>query len=101
MRATTGKRRGPDLRRRAAADRLEVRHTSPAGEDGQEWPPGYYVFVWKAGVHFRALLVRFLRRQDAERARQGLLSAGLITMGRIRQEHPQTVMRIMCENLQW
>lgn len=86
---------------------LEVRFTSPAGDDGSIWALGWYVFVWnyntkvKTQRSYKAILVRFRRRIDAEIARQSLLLHGLVTLKKLRRESPLNVLRIMCEDLQW
>lgn len=83
-------------------DKLDIRFESPKGEKGEDyWPLGWYIFVRQHTTHFRAILVRFGRRQDAEMARKCLMAADLITFKRLRDEPPLNVLRIMCENLQW
>lgn len=106
---------------------LEVRFTSPRGEDGAEWALGWYVFAYSHGdlrkettleiadfkkgktkvirdstkPDFRAILLRFRRKLDADIARKSLLAHGLVTYRRLRKEPPMDVLRIMTENLQW
>ena len=84
---------------------IEVRFCSPLGEDGQAWALGWYVFIHKTSElhtnNFRAILLRFRRKKDAEIARSSLIAVGLVTYSRVAKEPAINVLRIMCENLQW
>lgn len=90
---------------------LEVRFTSPKGDDGSQWAQGWYVFVKFRGTalsnnkyyhsDFKAILLRFRRKVDAEIARKSLLICGLFTFKRLKSEPAINVLRIMTENLQW
>lgn len=88
---------------------LEVRFTSPKGDDGSTWAQGWYVFVryrsqTGRGYYpndFKAILLRFRRKLDADIARLSLLQQGLVTYNRLKHEPAVNVLRIMTENLQW
>lgn len=64
-------------------------------------PPGWYVWV-KVQSQWRALTdLRFMREQDAERARQALAAAGLDCAMALKSAGVEVVKRIACEFLQW
>lgn len=79
---------------------LEVRLTRPRDDDGVEHPIGYYIFV-RRSCHWKALLVRFARDSDAERARKALLRAELYTQARMERAGAARVYQVMMEDLQW
>lgn len=79
---------------------LEVRLTCPLDDAGFERPIGYYIFV-RRSKHWKALLVRFARDRDAERARKALLRAELYTQARMERAGAARVYQVMMEDLQW
>lgn len=91
------RRSGP---RCAPADRLEVRLDTPRGEDGLPWEPGFYIFVRRNCQHWRTLLIRFVRRRDAELGRLALLREGLSTFGQLNKAGNR-VHQIIGEAMQW
>ncbi len=62
---------------------------------------GWYVQVW-IGRHWHSLLdLRFAREQDALRAAQSLIAAGLASHHALSKADPLTVKAIAVEFLQW
>ena len=80
---------------------LEVRFTGPLDELGVTQPFGYYIFVRRNALHWKALLIRFARPKDAELARAALLKRGLYTQARMQQAGAAEVYRVVMEALQW
>lgn len=85
----------------APEKRLEVRLDTPRGEDGEACLPGFYIFVRKSAQHWRVLLIRFVRRRDAELARAALLREGISTIGQLGKAGAARVRQIIGEAMQW
>lgn len=67
----------------------------------QPMPEGWYVWV-KVQSQWRALTdLRFMREQDAERARQSLTAAGLDCAMALKSAGVEAVKQTACEFLQW
>ena len=80
--------------------RLEIRLDTPRGEDGEPWPTGYYIFVRKSAQCWRPLLIRFVRRRDADVGRAALIREGLSAFGQLKKAGAR-VHQIIGEAMQW
>jgi len=78
-------------------------------------PEGFYVFAWRnhgtgKGSEWVAICpcfpdhpdhMRFLRLEDAQRAADALIAAGLNTCAKLAKARPELIRKIACELLAW